>query len=992
MPLEDAANSEINPAGTREGSGALEPERVDVLVVGSGFGGSVAACRLAQADFQVLILERGRRFEQRDFPALPADDALLPDTRRWTWAGSQGLWDIIDLGEVVSAQSAGYGGGSLIYANVHLRPPPEVFDDRWPLEYEGGANLGEFFDLAAYMLGAAPITESELFGDGLKKAKHLEQAMKNLKRGPTFFHPPLAVSYKDGPNAHGVQQNKCTGCGACCSGCPEKAKNTLDHNYLAVAESAGAQVRTQCEVLGFEAIQEGDYRYRVHCLDHLEARSYYVDTKYLFLSAGSVHSTRLLAGAKLEDKRLCDLVGVGYFPGGDALGMVYDTTEKQAPSFGPTITTSTVQWRHEKGSFFMLQDGGYARELSRMTGLLRAPAWMSRNRFGGPQLSKERRSGIAASLASLGGEPTVPLPSMLDDLVNAVGGGDFDKLVKPGVVDAFNAVLKELKNPLLLPWVVGGTISGGISDRYFRWFKTRFKPGAFPLGWAAAAEEWLIRGLYAGNDGLAVGALRAAFRAGGLSAHAVAAQTANYDAKGAQHRMMLLCMGRDAAAGHLIYDHKTRRVTADLNLERLAPGYVEQEQLMMDVAKELGGELRTNPAWAFLGKPITVHNQGGCPMSDKPEHGVTAPNGQVHGHEGLFVMDAAVFCSSVGVNPSATILAISERNVLSFIRSKRGADWGTVGDTGAPGAAYHRQRESAKGWRRGAAKWKLTPPLERSPKPVSLPLGIKFSETMEGYFTPNVPNPGQHDSRYRAYETKGRPAHHLKVNLDIRQEDLTSFFEDPQHQLDAKGSLFVQLPGESASGEFAVEGSLDLLAPRVKSYAISDKPESRRRLDAQRRFGRDYNAKTEHDETRFLRYALYLNARIIRDEKGIELRREPIEPGWRLEGYKRVRDQPGLGAWRDVSNLFIKLLGPNQPSIDPPGTTGTISGAGVIHVDLFAFLKDQLASVRATGADNDPLRQSWATAVFAKFFFVTLQRIYLPELNTLLGSLMRSAS
>ncbi len=959
MPLEDAANPET---------------KVEALVVGSGFGGSVAACRLAQAGFEVLLLERGRRFEAQDFPALPADEALLPDTRRWTWDGSQGLWDIIDLGEVVSAQSAGYGGGSLIYANVHLRPPPEVFDDRWPLEYEGGAKLGEFFDLAGYMLDAAPITESKLYGKSLLKATHLAEAMSKLDRGPTFFHPPLAVSYQAGPNAHGVQQNECTGCGACCSGCPEKAKNTLDHNYLALAEQAGAQTRTQCEVLGFEAIHEGDYRYRVQCLDHLEARTYYVDTKYLFLSAGSIHSTRLLAGAKLEDDRLRELIGVGYFPGGDALGIVYDTAEPQAPSFGPTITTSTVHWRHEQGSFFMLQDGGYARELSRVAGLLRAPAWLGKNRMTNAQPRKGARARVEALLGSLAGEPVVPLSSMVDDVINAVAAGDFKDLVKPGVVSAFNSVLTELKTPLLLPAVVGGTIAGGISDRYFRWFKRRPEPGN-PLAWLAALEERVIGGLYAGNDSLAIGALRAAFRAGGLSAQGVAAQTVNYDAKGSQHRTMLLCMGRDAAPGHLIYDQHKRKLIADLRLERLAPGYVEQERLMMDVAKQLGGELRTNPAWAFLGKPITVHNQGGCPMSDKPDLGVTQPNGQVHGHEGLYVMDAAVFCTSVGVNPSASILAISERNILSFIRSKRGEEWGTSGAHGPGAEQYRRQREAAKAWRQRATKWKLTPPLERSPAFVSKPLGIKFSETMAGYFTPNVPNPAEHDARYREYETKGRPAHHIEVKLDIWQDDLTSFFVDQQHRLDAVGTLELQLPGDSAVSKHRVEGSLELLVPSVKSYAIS--PDQPRRLEAQRRFGREYTAKTQREETRFLRYNLnFLD-----------------KPGWRLEGYKRVRDQPGLGAWRDVSCLFIKLLGPGEPSIDPPGTApGSIRGAGVMRVDLFAFLNVQIPTVLATGADDDPIRKSWATAAFAKYFFVTLQRIYLPELNSLLGSLMRNAS
>src|SRR5437899_6275131 len=108
---------------------------IDAIVVGSGFGGAVTACRLSQAGFNVLVLERGRRYEAKDFPSLLHDDMLLPDLRHWRWQSEHGLWDILDLEELISVQAAGYGGGSLIYANVHIRPPPAVFNDKWPEIY-----------------------------------------------------------------------------------------------------------------------------------------------------------------------------------------------------------------------------------------------------------------------------------------------------------------------------------------------------------------------------------------------------------------------------------------------------------------------------------------------------------------------------------------------------------------------------------------------------------------------------------------------------------------------------------------------------------------------------------------------------------------------------------------------------------------------------------------------------------------------------------------
>ena len=111
-----------------------QPGGTRVIVIGSGFGGAVAACRLAQAGFEVTILERGRRYRQGDFPNLPQDSALLPEERRWSWSLDQGLWEVLDLEEIVSIQAAGLGGGSLVYANVSIDAKPETFAQGWPPE------------------------------------------------------------------------------------------------------------------------------------------------------------------------------------------------------------------------------------------------------------------------------------------------------------------------------------------------------------------------------------------------------------------------------------------------------------------------------------------------------------------------------------------------------------------------------------------------------------------------------------------------------------------------------------------------------------------------------------------------------------------------------------------------------------------------------------------------------------------------------------------
>jgi cholesterol oxidase len=105
----------------------LDRDSFDALVIGGGFSGAVAACRLAQAGVDVAVLERGRRWPPGRFPR---DLSRLDDG--WLWVCEHGLYDIKPLNDILAVQAAGYGGGSLVYANVAMRPPAEVFDHAWP--------------------------------------------------------------------------------------------------------------------------------------------------------------------------------------------------------------------------------------------------------------------------------------------------------------------------------------------------------------------------------------------------------------------------------------------------------------------------------------------------------------------------------------------------------------------------------------------------------------------------------------------------------------------------------------------------------------------------------------------------------------------------------------------------------------------------------------------------------------------------------------------
>ncbi len=344
------------------------------VVVGSGFGGAVAACRLAQAGIDVAILERGKRYPKGSFPR---DYENL--SAGWMWELGQGLFDVKPLHEMQVVQAAGWGGGSLIYANVHLRPVADVFAQGWPAGYDR-ATLDPYYDLVGYMLSIKPITalKTEL----PPKTRLMLQVAEKLGRGAQFCYPNIAVELDDPGqerlNKFAVPQSGCTQCGECDVGCNIHAKNTLDLNYLALAERAGADVATLAEVTRIEpAGKPGDPAYRVTFRDHGAAgveRS--VVGKRVFVCAGAVNSTELLLRCRDEHHTLpaiSDALGRRYSGNGDFLAATYETSSAFEPWTGPTITTGIVYDRGEGDErvWFILQDGGFPKAVAAMTELLK---------------------------------------------------------------------------------------------------------------------------------------------------------------------------------------------------------------------------------------------------------------------------------------------------------------------------------------------------------------------------------------------------------------------------------------------------------------------------------------------------------------------------------------------------------------------------------------------------------------------------------------------
>jgi hypothetical protein len=245
---------------------------------------------------------------------------------------------------------------------------------------------------------------------------------------------------------------------------------------------------------------------------------------------------------------------------------------------------------------------------------------------------------------------------------------------------------------------------------------------------------------------------------------------------------------------------------------------------------------------------------------------------------------------------------------------------------------------------------------------------------MDGFYAPAERDPQGDDAAYRALETRGRPDLAVNLELDLTCPNLAEFIEDLRHRMEAVGKVRLRLPGDVDASTYGVRGYADLFVPRYKPYGIP--PSDTLRRDAQGRLAAAYTTQVGAPESseRFLRYELRFDER----------------PEWRLEGYKRVRDDPGLEAWRDTSTLFIKLLGP--PGAGAPTNGGgrheAVRGAGVIRVELFDFLFRQLPSINAIGT-KDAARASWAIAKFTAFFFGSLQRVYSPDTASLFDTLFR---
>jgi cholesterol oxidase len=379
------------------------------VVIGSGFGGSVVACRLAQAGTPVCVLERGQAWPPGDFVRSPRDIG-----RKGFWdpsAGKYGMFNVWSFPGFGALVSSGLGGGSLIYANVLLRKHPDTFvrDGRetWPLGY---ADLEPHYDRVEPVLSGGPYPiEHEPYAR-TAKTHAMRAAAERLRarperEGAEFLLPNLAIAFgNEGeaprpgvelrgvpPSAHDEPHPRlsCLLTGECDLGCNYGSKNTLDLNFLGLAKQAGATIRTCCEVTGFAPLEDG---YRVTFVDHSDAAAgdeprgdlpeQTVTAGRLVLAAGTLGSTFLLLECRDAFERIDrGVLGSRFSSNGDLLSFLVKARQAEGegprvlePSYGPVITSAIHVPKSDDLRGHYVEDAGYPYLVSWLAELATLPS------------------------------------------------------------------------------------------------------------------------------------------------------------------------------------------------------------------------------------------------------------------------------------------------------------------------------------------------------------------------------------------------------------------------------------------------------------------------------------------------------------------------------------------------------------------------------------------------------------------------------------------
>lgn len=359
---------------------AKKSREFDVVVIGSGFGGSVAALRLAEKGYRVAVIEAGRRFEDKDFPKTSWRLSKFLYAPR---LGLRGIQRIHVLPDVLILAGAGVGGGSLVYANTLYMPPDSYFQDRqWADITDWKSELSPWYDQASRVLGVAENPYLSPSDEAMRDVAEQMGVGKSFKMAPLGVHFGSGAGVLEadpyfggvGPDRHGCQQ-----CGGCMTGCRFNAKNTLPKNYLGLAEKAGVEVFPELTVERFEELSGGMWKISARKSSAWFGSKEVFFAKELVLAAGTYNTQKLLH--RMRDNGLLPKIS-------QSLGKLSRTNSEAltgaimprnseidfskgaaiTSSFFPDANTHVEPVRYGKGSNFMgllqtlMTDGSGAKE------------------------------------------------------------------------------------------------------------------------------------------------------------------------------------------------------------------------------------------------------------------------------------------------------------------------------------------------------------------------------------------------------------------------------------------------------------------------------------------------------------------------------------------------------------------------------------------------------------------------------------------------------
>lgn len=325
---------------------AMKEKTYDYIIIGSGFGGSVSALRLAEKGYSVLVIEKGKDF---------SDTSKFPKTNwnlsRWVWLPALKFFGIQKLTlfrHVTVLSGVGVGGGSLVYANTLPKPKSQFFNHGpWSELEDWETKLSPYYDLAWRMLGAEPTKylmdadhTLEKLAEQVGKKNHFEPT----KVGVYFGEPGKEVQdpYFDGK---GPSRTGCISCGACMTGCRHNAKNTLDKNYLYLARQLGVTILPETEVIDVQPLDgnKGSTGYRITT----KSSTKYFGKKKSFVTKGVIFSGGVLGTLdlmlKLKKKslpNLADSLGKTIRTNNEAL--ILNVTDKKDVDFTKGVAIGSI--------------------------------------------------------------------------------------------------------------------------------------------------------------------------------------------------------------------------------------------------------------------------------------------------------------------------------------------------------------------------------------------------------------------------------------------------------------------------------------------------------------------------------------------------------------------------------------------------------------------------------------------------------------------------